>query len=332
MPLERSAQKGRVLTQSYTMCCKAVLQRAGVHCATNWQSLLLNGRDASFEHYAKKSAALREHMDHPTTEDGILSSTTTSTMSHFRILVSAPAHYDGSGGVDDWCRGLLSYLGLADPRYKSIGTYCLEYTRQPATCAQMAYFDCVVTPQREGVTDLRNKADYPSSVLFHGLVQMTKGQAYTVMRKNPDDKYEYCQVSLKIRERCFVTYWGLGVLPADEDYRGEVLRDWLKACGGSRDGRPREPHEKGRWHFSSRLGQPLASHTFDGYVKLKSAIRYHKGTDDYNLAIRDSAQTLGVITYAIPFGLRLPGNQPCMNMDGCMYGHPSLVSDIEPFR
>lgn len=47
--------------------------------------------------------------------------------SQFRILVTWPEHEDGHRNLDDWLRRVLSYLNVADPRFKAIGMPYLEY-------------------------------------------------------------------------------------------------------------------------------------------------------------------------------------------------------------
>lgn len=107
-------------------------------------------------------------------------------MSQFRIQATPPESYDGSGGFDDGLRRLLSYLNLADLRYKSVGMHYLKYTGQPSTRAQMVDFNDVGTAQRKELMDPYNNVDYPS-LLFNVLVQMTGGPAYGATRTEPDD-------------------------------------------------------------------------------------------------------------------------------------------------
>lgn len=48
-------------------------------------------------------------------------------MSHFRLQLGTPEIDDDCGESDDWLRGLLSYLSLNDPKYKTIAELYIDH-------------------------------------------------------------------------------------------------------------------------------------------------------------------------------------------------------------
>lgn len=92
----------------------------GARCVLPWKLMPLHGSEACLKNYDKND------------------------MSHFRVRLSAPESYDGSAGFDDWLRRRLSYLSLADLRYRLIPT---TRTWSPRS-TESRWWSCTTTNRR----------------------------------------------------------------------------------------------------------------------------------------------------------------------------------------